>query len=170
MNPDKKIIVDELLERVNGSPFLLVVDYNGMTVPEFSELRNRLSEAGSECHVGKNRYMRIAIKEAGLPSIDDDLKGQTAFITGAEDVCAAAKVLKNFAKEFKKPEIKSGILDGDALTASQIEALADLPSRDQLLAQLLAVINAPASQLVRTLNEPGASLARIIKAKYPDGE
>jgi large subunit ribosomal protein L10 len=170
MNPDKKIIVDELLERVNSSPFLLVVDYNGMTVPEFSELRNRLSEAGSECHVGKNRYMRIAIKEAGLPSIDDDLKGQTAFITGEEDVCAAAKVLKNFAKEFKKPEIKSGILDGDALDASQVQALADLPSRDQLLAQLLAVINAPASQLVRTINEPGSALARVIKAKYPDGE
>lgn len=170
MNPDKKIIVDELLERVNGSPFLLVVDYNGMTVPEFSELRNRLAETGSECHVGKNRYMRIAIKEAGLPSLDDDLKGQTAFVTGEEDVCGAAKVIKNFAKEFKKPEVKSGILDGDVLNASQIEALADLPSRDQLLAQLLAVINAPASKLVRTINEPGSALARVIKAKYPDGE
>ena len=111
MNPDKKIIIDELLERVNGSPFILVVDYNGMTVPEFSELRNRLSEAGSECHVGKNRYMRIAIEQAGLPSLGDELKGQTAFITGESDVCGAAKVIKNFHKEFKKPEIKSGILD-----------------------------------------------------------
>lgn len=170
MNPDKKIIVDELLERVNSSPFLLVVNYNGMTVPEFSELRNRLSEAGSEVHVGKNRYMRIAIEEAGLPSLGDDLKGQTAFVTGAEDVCGAAKVIKNFAKEFKKPEVKSGILDGDLLDASQVQALADLPSRDQLLAQLLAVINAPASKLVRTINEPGSALARVIKAKYPDGE
>ncbi|MGJ8724148.1 MAG: 50S ribosomal protein L10 [Roseibacillus sp.] len=170
MNPDKKIIVDELLERVNGSPFLLVVDYNGMTVPEFSELRNRLSEAGSEVHVGKNRYMRIAIEEAGLPSLGDELKGQTAFVTGADDVCGAAKVIKNFNKEFKKPEIKSGILDGALLEPSQVQALADLPSRDQLLAQLLAVINAPASQLVRTINEPGSALARVIKAKYPDGE
>ncbi len=168
MNPDKKIIVDELLERVNGSPFLLVVDYEGTTVPEFSELRNRLNETGSECHVGKNRYMRIAIEEAGLPSLGDELSGQTAFITGESDVCGAAKVLKNFRKEFQRPEIKTGILDGDVLSATQIEALADLPSRDQLLAQLLAVINAPASQLVRTLNEPGASLARIIKAKYPE--
>lgn len=170
MNPDKKIIVDELLERINGSPFLLVVEYTGMTVPEFSELRNRLLEVGSECHVEKNRYMRIAIEEAGLPSLGDELKGQTAFITGESDVCAAAKTLKNFAKEFKKPEIKTGILDGDVLETSQVEALADLPSRDQLLAQLLAVINAPASKLVRTINEPGSSLARVIKAKYPDGE
>lgn len=170
MNPDKKIIVDELLDRVNSSPFLLVIDYVGMTVPQFTELRNRLQEVGTECHVGKNRYMRIAIEEAGLPSLGDNLKGQTAFLTGQDDVCGAAKVLKNFAKEFKKPEIKSGILDGAALDAAQIGALADLPSRDVLLAKLLSVINAPASQLVRTINEPGSALARVIKAKYPDGE
>ena len=66
--------------------------------------------------------------------------------------------------------MKSGILDGAIVDASQIQALADLPSRDQLLAQLLAVINAPASQLVCTINEPGSALARVIKAKYPDGE
>lgn len=170
MNPDKKIIVDEILDRVNSSPFLLVIDYVGMTVPQFTELRNRLQEVGAECHVGKNRYMRIAIEEAGLPSLGDDLKGQTAFLTGQDDVCGAAKVLKNFAKEFKRPEIKSGILDGAALDTAQIEALADLPSRDVLLAKLLSVINAPASQLVRTINEPGSALARVIKAKYPDGE
>ncbi|GHC52493.1 50S ribosomal protein L10 [Roseibacillus persicicus] len=170
MNPDKKIIVDELLERVNGSPFLLVVDYNGMTVPEFSELRNRLSEVGAECHVGKNRFMRIAIEEAGLPSLGDDLRGQTAFVTGADDVCGAAKVIKNFAKEFKKPEVKVGLLDGAVVDTAQIDALADLPSREVLLAKLLSVINAPASKLVRTINEPGSALARVIKAKYPDGE
>lgn len=170
MNPDKKIIVDELLDRVNSSPFLLVVDYVGMTVPEFTELRNRLQAVGSECHVGKNRYMRIALEEANLPSLGDDLKGQTAFLTGESDVCGTAKVLKNFAKEFKKPEIKSGILDGDVLDAAQINSLADLPSREVLLAQLLGVINAPASKLVRTVNEPASSLARVIKAKYPDGE
>ncbi|MBT8043674.1 MAG: 50S ribosomal protein L10, partial [Verrucomicrobiae bacterium] len=74
----------------------------------------------------------------------------------------------NFVKEFKKPEVKTGILDGDILDAAQITALADLPSREVLLAQLLGVINAPASKLVRTINEPAASLARVIKAK--DGE
>ncbi|MDP0490883.1 MAG: 50S ribosomal protein L10 [Verrucomicrobiota bacterium JB023] len=170
MNPDKKIIVDEILERVNGSPFLLVVNYNGMTVPQFNELRNRLSEHGSECHVGKNRFMRIALEQAGLPTLESDLKGQTAFITGESDVCAAAKVLKNFTKEFKKPEIVSGILDGAVLSANEIGDLAELPSREVLLAQLLGVINAPATKLLRTINEPGGSLARVIKAKYPDGE
>lgn len=170
MNPDKKYIVDELLERVNASPFVLVVDYTSMTVPEFAEFRNRLTENQAECHVAKNSFMKKTLELAELPALDDSLKGQTAFITGESDVCAAAKTVKNFIKEFKKPEVKTGILDGDVIDSDQITALADLPSREQLLAQLLGVINEPASKLVRTLNEPGASLARVIKAKADKGE
>jgi len=170
MNPDKKFIVDELLERVNNSPFVLVVDYTGMTVPEFATLREKLAEADAECHVAKNTFMRKTLELAELPAIDDALKGQTAFITGESDVCAAAKVVKNFIKEAKKPEINAGILDGDVLDAAQVQALADLPSREQLLAQLLGVINEPAAKLVRTLNEPGASLARVLQAKADKGE
>jgi large subunit ribosomal protein L10 len=166
MNPDKKIIIDGLLERVNASPFVLVIDYTGMTVPHFSELRSRLVAAGAECHVAKNTYMRKAFAEAGLPDPGDQLTGQTAFITGEQDVAAAAKVLKNFEKEFKKPGIKLGILDGLLLGEEQVKAIADLPPREVLLAQLLGVINAPATKLLRTLNEPGASLARVIKAKF----
>ena len=166
MNPDKKYIIDELYERVNSSPFVLVVDYEGMTVPEFDELRNRLNANGSECHVAKNSYMRKALENAKLPDISEHLLGQTAFVTGAEDVCGAAKTIKSFVKEFKKPEVKTGILDGDILEVAQITALADLPSREVLLSQLLAVINAPATQLARTLSEPAASLARVIKAKH----
>ena len=67
MNPDKKYIIDELFERVNSSPFVLVVDYTGMTVPEFNELRGRLGESGAECHVAKNTYMRKALENAELP-------------------------------------------------------------------------------------------------------
>jgi large subunit ribosomal protein L10 len=169
MNPDKKIIVDELLARVNGSPFLLVVDYTGMTVPQFSELRGRLSEGGSECHVAKNSHMKRVLEEAGMPELDEALAGQTAFITGASDVCGAAKTVKNFAKEFSRPAIKGGVLDGEVLDSAQVVALADLPPREVLLATLLGVINQPATMLARVLNEPGTSLARVIKAKY-EGE
>ncbi len=166
MNPDKKYIIDELFERVNSSPYVLVIEYTGMTVPEFDELRNRLTENGSECHVAKNTYMRKALENAKLPDISEHLLGQTAFVTGESDVCAAAKTIKNFVKEFKKPEIKTGILDGDVLDAAQINALADLPSREVLLATLLGTINAPATALARVLNEPATSLARVIKAKH----
>ncbi|GAA5482425.1 50S ribosomal protein L10 [Haloferula sargassicola] len=170
MNPDKKIIIDELLERVNTSPFVLVVEYTGMTVPQFSELRNRLAATGAECHVAKNTYMKKALAEAGLPDTGDQLVGQTAFVTGESDVAAAAKVLKTFEKEFQKPAIKLGILDGDLLDEEQVKAIAELPSREVLLATLLGVINAPATKLLRTINEPGASLARVIQAKFnPEG-
>lgn len=167
MNPDKKIILDELLERVNSSPFVLVVEYTGMTVPEFSELRTRLADNGAECHVAKNTYMKKALSEAGLPDTGDQLVGQTAFVTGESDVAAAAKVLKSFEKEFKKPTIKLGILDGDILDEAQVKAIAELPSREVMLAILLGTINAPASKLVRTINEPASSLARVIQAKFP---
>jgi len=169
MNPDKKIITDELLERVNASPFVLVVDYTQTTVPQFNELRNRLAEGKAECHVAKNSYMKHVLSEAGLPDIGESLVGQTAFITGEDDVCAAAKTLKNFQKEFEHPAVKVGILDGEVLDEAQIKALADLPSREVLLATLLGTINAPAEKLVRTLNEPASSLARVIKAKFPEG-
>ena len=167
MNPDKKIITEEILKRVNSSPFVLIIDYTAMTVPEFSELRGRLAQGGAECHVAKNAYMKRVLSDAGLPDVSESLVGQTAFITGQEDVCAAAKAVKNFRKEFERPEIKAGILDGDVLDAAQVAALADLPSREVLLAQLLGVINPPATKLLRTLKEPGASLARLIQAKFP---
>ncbi|MDB4412212.1 50S ribosomal protein L10 [Akkermansiaceae bacterium] len=160
MNPDKKYILDEIKERVDVSPFVLVVDYTGTTVPEFDELRNRLSENGAECHVAKNSFMKRVLADAGLPDLGESLNGQTAFVTGDTDVCAVAKVVANFEKEFKKPEIKAGILDGEVLDEAQVKALAALPARDVLLAQLLSTINAPAAQLVRTLNESVRRCAR----------
>ena len=160
MNPDKKIIIDALFEKVNSSPYVLVVDYTGMTVPQFSELRNRLGAAGAECHVAKNTYMKKALAEAGLPDIGEGLVGQTAFVTGDSEVFAAAKAIKNFEKEFKKPEMKIGILDGSVLDADKLKAIADIPSREAVLAQLLGLIK-----------EPAARIARIVQKKYnPDAE
>ena len=169
MNPDKKIIVDELLVRINASPFMLVVDYTGMSVLHFSELRSRLQEGGAECHVAKNSHMKRVLEAAGLPGMDEALSGQTAFITGEQDVCGAAKAVKTFAKEFQRPTFKAGLLDGEILDESQVKALADLPPRDVLLATLLNVINLPATMLARVINEPGTSLARVVKARH-EGE
>ena len=114
--------------------------------------------------------MKRVLSDAGLPDLSEDLAGQTAFVTGESDVCAVAKVVANFEKEFKKPEIKAGILDGAVLSADEVKGLAALPPRDVLLAQLLATINAPATHLVRVVNEPAASIARVIKAKFDQGE
>ncbi len=170
MKAEKQIIIDDILERLNASPFMLVADYTGMTVPQFAELRNRLRAAGAEFHVAKNSFVKRAAEAAELPEgIGEALSGQTAVVVGQEDVCAAAKVLKGFKKEFNKAEVKSGTLDGELLDAAQIEALADLPSKEILQAQFLGVLNMPAQQLVTVLNEPAASLARVIKAKADQG-
>jgi len=135
-------------------------------VPQFNELRKRLAENGAECHVAKNTYMKRVLADSGLPDLGAELVGQTAFVTGDSDVCAVAKVISNFQKEFKRPEVKAGILDGAVLSADQVTELGKLPAREVLLAQLLGVLNAPAGKLLRTINEPGASLARVIKAKF----
>ncbi len=171
MNADKQIIVDDILETINGSPFVIVTEYGGITVDQFTELRKRLKEAGSRCQVAKNSFVKRAFRSVDAPEeIDDHLKGQTAIVTGDQDICAAAKVLKEFAKEFDKPELKSGLLDGKFLGPEDIKALADLPPREVLLAQLLGVLNAPGSKLVRTLNEPGSALARLLEAKRTKDE
>lgn len=151
-NPDKKIIIDGLLDRVNASPFLIVIDYTGLTVTQFTELRNRLGSAGAKAVVAKNSYVKKALAEAGLPDIAEGLVGQTAFITGDSEVFAAAKVVKNFEKEFKKPEFKIGILDGAILTADKLKSIADIPSREAVLSQLLGLINEPATRIARVLN------------------
>lgn len=166
MKAEKTLLIEDLLRRVNASPFLFVVDYTGLTVDKFAELRKRLSADGAEIHVFKNTLVKKAAEQAGYPGdIGTSLVGQTAIVTGAADVCAAAKVMKTFSKEFAKPQMKAGVLDGKMLDIDAIEALADLPSRDVLLGKLLGVLMAPASKFVRTLNEPAASLARVLNAK-----
>jgi large subunit ribosomal protein L10 len=158
MNPDKKIIIDGLLERVNKSPYLIVIDYTGLTVQQFSELRNRLNAGGAQCTVAKNTYMRKALVEAGLPDIGESLVGQTAFVMGESEVFAAAKAIKNFEKEFKKPEMKIGLLGNAVLDTAKLQAIADIPSREAVLSQLLG-----------TILEPASRIARVIKKKYnPD--
>ena len=160
MNPDKKIIINGLLDRVNASPFLIVIDYTGLTVKQFTELRNRLDQGGARCTVAKNSYMRKVLAEAGLPDIGDGLVGQTAFVMGDNEVFAAAKAIKNFEKEFKKPEMKIGLLGNAVLDTAKLNAIADIPSREAVLSQLLG-----------TILEPASMIARVIKNKFnPDGD
>ncbi len=170
MQIEKQTIIDDLLERVNGSPFLIVTDFSGLTVSQFEELRVRLDGVQARIHVTKNSYIRRVVKEADLPDgLADCLSGQTAVVTGEEDVCGASKVLKNFHKEFTRPSIKMGVLDGKLMTEAEVNQLADLPSREQLLSQLLGLLQAPATNLARLLNEPASQLARVMQARVDKG-
>lgn len=165
MRPEKTLIVSDIREKLHSSPYLLVVDYSGMKVPHFEELRTRLAGTGARLSVVRNTFLRIAAKELSMPELEGALTGQTAIVTGETDICAAAKILKTFATEFQKPAVRAGVLDNSALTAAQVSELASLPSKEILQAKLLGLLQTPASQFVRLLNEPGASLARVLKAK-----
>ena len=119
----------------------------------------------SRCRVVKNTFLRRAVAEVGYPDLTDSLIGQTAIVTGESDVCAAAKILKGFSTEFQKPTVKIGVLDKVIISKDQIRALADLPPKAILQSQLLGVLKSPLQKLVILLNEPGASLARLLKAR-----
>lgn len=165
MRPEKASIVSDLSEKLNRSPFLLVTDYQRMNVNHFGELRNRLATTGAEVHVVKNSFLKRAIAASELPDITEQLAGQTAVVYGDKDVAPVAKVLKNFAAEFKVGSLKIGVIDRNILSTAEVESLADLPSREVLLAQFLGLLLAPATRLVRVLNEPASALARLLNAK-----
>jgi large subunit ribosomal protein L10 len=166
MRPEKQSIVEELRKSVAGSPFLLLTEYAGMTVQQFSELRKRLHGAGAECHVVKNTMVRHAIKAAGLAGLDESLTGMTAVIYGGPqaDVSAAAKILKQFAKDFEKPKIKAGLMGAQVLKPADVSAVADLPSLDALRAQLIGLLQTPATRVAVVLGAPASQIARVIKA------
>jgi large subunit ribosomal protein L10 len=165
MRPEKAGIVSELSEALKRSPFVLVTDYRGMKVIDFSELRNRLTPAGAEVHVVKNNFLRRAMADSGFPEIGDQFAGQTAVVTGEADVAPVAKIFKTFATEFKLAALKIGFVDRAVLSTAELETLAELPAREVLQAQLLGLLLSPATRLVRLLNEPATALARLLKAK-----
>lgn len=164
MRAEKKFITKEYVARLNASPFFLVVDYRGLSVLQFTELRKRLRKTGAEAHVVKNSMFRIAVKEANLGDLTGAMVGQMAVITGQKDISAAAKVLKAYQAEFEKPKIKFGFLGNQRLELADVQTLADLPSLEVLRSKFLGLLQTPAGQLVRLLNEPASRLARVLKA------
>jgi large subunit ribosomal protein L10 len=165
MRPEKASIVSELSERLNRSPFVLVTDYQRMNVSHFADLRGRLAATGAQVHVVKNSFLKRAMTDSGLPDVADKLTGQTAVVTGEKDVAPVAKILKSFIAEFKIAGMKIGVVNKSILSSQELETLAELPSRDVLLAQLLGLLLSPATKLVRLLNEPGSALARVLNAR-----
>ncbi len=153
MRPEKASIVSDLSEKINRSPFMLVTDYQKMKVTQFGELRNRLSPAGAEVRVVKNSFLKRAMAESGYPDVSDQLTGQTAVVLGENDVAPVAKILKTFAAEFKIAALKVGVVDKVILSTKDVEALAELPSREVLLSQLLGLAHAAG-------DEPGARVER----------
>lgn len=165
MRAEKKLLTQEYVARLNASPFFVLVDYRGLNVQNFGELRKRLRQTGSELHVVKNTMFRVAAKEAGGIDLGGALNGQLAAVTGQRDVSQAAKVLKKFQGEFGKPKLQFGYLGSQRLAQAELEMLADLPPIESLRGALLGLLQAPASQLVRLLATPASQLARVLQAQ-----
>jgi large subunit ribosomal protein L10 len=165
MRPEKANIVSDLSDKLKRSPFVLVTDYRRMKVGHFSELRNRLAPTGAEMHVVKNNFLKRAMADSGFPDVSDQLVGQTAVVTGQNDVAPVAKIFKTFVTEFKIATLKIGFIDRAVLSTAELDTLAELPPREALQAQLLGLLLSPATRLVRLFNEPGAALARLLNAK-----
>lgn len=164
IRPEKAGKVAELKDLLSSSKGAVLVDYCGLTVAEDTELRSKMREAGVKYMVAKNTFIRIAAKEAGIEGLDAYLEHNTAVAFSAEDPVAPAKILNDFSKDHKALEIKAGILDGKVIALDEVKALAELPSREELLAKLVGSMQAPISGLVNVLQGTIRSFVYTLEA------
>jgi large subunit ribosomal protein L10 len=148
----KKQVVQELTEKVKSAQSIVLADYRGLTVEQDTALRNALRAAGVEYKVVKNTLTSLAMKANGLEGLDSYLNGPTAMAISSTDAVAPAKVLSEYAKKYEKLELKAGVVEGNVIDVNGIKALAELPSREVLIAKMLGSFNAPITGLVNVLN------------------
>ncbi len=160
----KKQIIADLKESLGESQLMFIVNYRGLSVGEIGDLRNRLRPKGASCTVAKNTFMGIAVQDDDRwQAVSEILKGDSAFVMVKDDLGGAIKAYQDFQKASKKTEIRGGVMDGKLLTESDLKAIADLPSKEQLLAQIAGAINGVATKLAVGINEVPSGLARAIK-------
>ena len=148
----KQAVVSEIREKIESSGSLVLVDYRGLTVEQVTELRNKYREAGVQYKVYKNTMMKLAFNELGFEDFGQYLEGPSAVAFSGEDLKAAAKINKEFAKSNEKLVIKAGILEGKILDSNEVKAVASIPSREVLIAKLLGSFKAPVSNFVYMLD------------------
>lgn len=167
---EKSLLVSEIKEKFQQSSGVVLADYRGLTVAQVTQLRARLRKAGVEYRVLKNTLVRRAADEIGVEGLESFLKGPTA-LAFSEDPVAPAKILLDFAKEnkLKSFQIKAGVLEGRVIGAEGVKALADLPSREVLLAMVLRGMQAPLTGMANVLQGPirkmGYALEEVRKLK-----
>lgn len=148
---EKKVIVANLIERLNSSCAGVIVDYKGISVLDDTALRKELREAGVEYSVVKNTLLRLAIAATNLSGLEAVLDGTTAIATSKEDYTAAARILSKFADAHNGFNIKNGYIDDEVIDTEKIASLAKLPTREILLAQVLGAFQAPISAFARAV-------------------
>lgn len=160
----KKQFVQQLQERMEKSKVVILTDYKGLDVAAMTDLRSKLREANVEYEVVKNTMLRRAAEGTDVAVINDHFKGPSAIALSYDDPVAPAKVLIDFAKSNDKLEIKIGVLNGQVVDAAGIKALSSLPSREELLAQVLSAMIAVPTSFVRALNDVPRRMVNVVQA------
>lgn len=161
----KNEIIADLKKTLSESQLAIVIDYKTLTVAEITDLRRRLRPKGSSCQVAKNTLMRIAVEgnETWQP-MQELLTGTSAFLFVQEDIGGAIKAYQEFQKASKKTELRGGVMEGRVLREADVKALADLPSKEQLMAQIAGALNGVATKLAVGISQVPTSIARGLKA------
>ncbi len=165
MRSEKKYLIEEVARHLKKSDYLLITNYQKVTVADVAALRAKLAPEQAEFHVVKNSSLRVAAKDAGLPGFDNLLAGQTAIVVGGRNASGVAKIVKKFFEEKQKLEIKGGIVSGKVFNPAEVAKLSELPSLEVLRAQLLGLLNTPATSLVRVINGVPQALVNVLQAK-----
>ncbi|RME79637.1 MAG: 50S ribosomal protein L10 [Chloroflexi bacterium] len=166
---EKEARVKQYVEQLQNSQAIIIADYTGLKVSELEQLRTKIREVDGSFSVVKNTLAKRALQEVGYPEIDDLLTGPVGIGFSGDNVPAVAKAFVDFAKEHEMLKIKGGVMSGKVLSAEAIKDLASLPSLEVLRAQLLGLINAPASRLVGALSGGVRQLVSVINAYAEKG-
>ena len=161
---EKEGAVSGMSEAFKVAEVTLVVNFQGLPCERIVDLRKQLKPSGGKFKVVKNTLAKRALKGTDSSGISEFFKGPTAIIWSDVDPVGPTKVVVDFAKANEKLVVKAGVVDGAVLSPKDVEALAAMPSREQLLAKLLAMLNAPATRLLQTINAPAAQLVRTLAA------
>lgn len=160
----KKLVVEEIKDKVSKSKSVTFVDYKGLTVAEDTAMRREFKNNGAEYKVYKNTLLSLALNELGIKEAENLLQGTTAVAFSYDDEVSGAKIACESATKTKKLAVKFGLLNGNFVEGKEIEELAKLPSKEVLIAKLLGTLNGPASALARVLNAPTQGLAIALNA------
>jgi large subunit ribosomal protein L10 len=170
MRVEKKYLIEEVATHLKKSDYVILANYDKLTVADVAELRRRLDPQHAEFHVVKNSSLRVAAQALNLPNVDSALIGPTAVIVGGKNSPGVAKVLRDFIKEKQKIVLKVGILNQKLISAKDIEKLAEMPSLDVMRAQFLGLLQQPATLFVRVLNAVPQGVVNVLQARVRAAE
>lgn len=163
---EKSALVEALREKFSRAEAMVLADYRGLNVAEVNDLRRKLRAAQVEFAVVKNTLAWLVARDMGLEDLRPYLEGPTAIAFGMKDPAATAKGVADFVKDTKKMEIKAGVLNGKVISLDEIKALAELPPREVLLAQVLGCLRAPLAGMASVLQAPLRGFATAVDALH----